>query len=906
MAGQQLAEDRIFNVARRLTDPEARHEYLEQVCGDLALRGRLQSLLEAHSEEGFMESPPVEAALTVDEPVTERPGSVVGPYKLREQIGEGGMGVVFVAEQERPIRRKVALKVIKPGMDSKAVVARFEAERQALAMMDHPNIAKVLDAGTTDSGRPYFAMELVKGIPITGYCDKNKLTIRERLNLFVQVCQAIQHAHQKGIIHRDIKPSNVLVTMHDGKPVPKVIDFGVAKALNTRLTDKTIYTEHLQIVGTLLYMSPEQAELSGLDVDTRSDVYSLGVLLYELLTGTTPFQQTELDAAGFDEQRRMIRETDPPRASQRISSLGETATAVAEHRKTDAKKLQQSVRGDLDCIVMKSLEKDRIRRYATATGLASDIQRVLRSEPIEARPPSASYRFRVFVCRNKGMVTAAAVVLLLLLLGVVGTTSGWRQAIKRSEELRKRTDALENKNSELDRVVKDYLDELIQRALAAAMSGDRNATLTAIQQAKEAGMSDATSDMLRGQLELYSGNLDEAIVLLKRSRQSDANVTVLAMLAVAYGLADDPVERNNVLQELESKRPESARDYLFLGESRLYFDTATGIDLITKSMQMEDSPLNHAVLADAYVHQALEIGNQALIAQALRHADAAALLMPRNTYALNVHLFAHAAAIRLTDDQDRINELRMSGDRVAAQLADVSSTAMSHSMRAHYFDSIGAAATAFAESQKAVDAGGTGYFRLQCASLAYRLDDADTALHILDEEEAIRNPVVSIARAELLALEPSRREEAIRFAQEHLRRNRDALRDFRKGAWQLPESIGLILNGSTSAVAPSKRSGGRSNSIDSAVLAYIDERNEDKLLEEARSSTRPAEALCIAHKMIGVTALVEGDKDKAKSHFADCLKTGYFIPDLYWAAAYLGRLNREPEWSRKLADAAKE
>ncbi len=279
-----------------------------------------------------------------------------------EQIGEGGMGTVFVAEQERPIRRKVAIKVIKPGMDSKAVVARFEAERQALAMMDHLNIAKVLDAGTTEAGRPYFAMELVRGIPITDYCDDNRLPIRERLELFVHVCHAIQHAHQKGIIHRDIKPTNVLVTLHDGTPVPKVIDFGVAKALNTRLTDRTIYTEHLQVIGTLLYMSPEQAELSGLDIDTRSDIYSLGVLLYELLTGTTPFQKKDLDHAALDEQRRIIREKDPPRASVRISSLGETATGIAEHRKTDPKKLRQLVRGDLDWIVLRALEKDRTRR----------------------------------------------------------------------------------------------------------------------------------------------------------------------------------------------------------------------------------------------------------------------------------------------------------------------------------------------------------------------------------------------------------------------------------------------------------------------------------------------------------------------------------------------------------------
>ncbi len=371
MGSRQPDEETIFHTARKIDDAEARREYLGQICaGDQPLRDRVEALLNVHEQElAFLNSEAVSPPPTAEPAsLTERPGTTIGRYRLMEKIGEGGMGIVYVAEQEKPLRRKVALKVIKPGMDSKAVTARFEAERQALAMMDHPNIAKVFDAGTTDAGHPFFVMELVKGVPITDYCDQNKLTIRERLALFIHVCQAIHHAHQKGIIHRDIKPSNVLVTLHDVAPVPKIIDFGVAKALNTRLTDRTVYTEHLQIIGTLLYMSPEQAQLSGLDVDTRSDIYSLGVLLYELLTGTTPFQQQDLDRAGFDEQRRIIREQEPPRASMRISNLGETATAIAEQRRTDASRLHQQIRGDLDWIVLKALEKDRTRRYESAAG----------------------------------------------------------------------------------------------------------------------------------------------------------------------------------------------------------------------------------------------------------------------------------------------------------------------------------------------------------------------------------------------------------------------------------------------------------------------------------------------------------------------------------------------------------
>ena len=329
------------------------------------------------------------------------PGTVIGPYKLLQQIGEGGMGTVFMAEQTQPVQRKVALKVIKPGMDSRQVIARFEAERQALAMMDHVNIARVLDAGATEAGRPYFVMELVHGVPITKYCDDNHLTPRERLELFVPVCQAIQHAHQKGIIHRDIKPSNVMVTLYDGKPVPKVIDFGVAKATEQKLTERTLFTQYGTMVGTLEYMSPEQAEMSALGVDTRSDIYSLGVLLYELLTGSTPLTHKRMKEAAYAEILRMIKEEEPPKPSTRLSDSGEALASISAQRHTEPAKLTKLVRGELDWIVMKTLEKDRNRRYETANGFAADVQRYLNDEPVQACPPSAGYRFRKFARRNK-------------------------------------------------------------------------------------------------------------------------------------------------------------------------------------------------------------------------------------------------------------------------------------------------------------------------------------------------------------------------------------------------------------------------------------------------------------------------------------------------------------------------
>ncbi|HEV8001919.1 MAG TPA: serine/threonine-protein kinase, partial [Planctomycetaceae bacterium] len=472
---------------------------------------------------GDLQSPddelPRTPAATVIGDAAVRVGIVIGSYKLIEQIGGGGFGLVFVAEQQKPVRRRVALKVIKPGMDTHEVITRFEAERQALALMDHPNIARVLDAGTTDSGRPYFVMELVHGIPITEYCDRNRLTPGERLELFVLVCRAIQHAHQKGIIHRDIKPSNVLVTLHDGIPVVKVIDFGVAKALHQPLTDKTIYTRFAQIIGTPLYMSPEQAEMSGLDIDTRSDIYSLGVLLYELLTGTTPFDRKRLSQAAYDELIRIIRDEEPPRPSTRLSHSTETLSVVAAQRRTEPARLSRMFRGDLDWITMRALEKDRTRRYETANGLARDVERYLNDEPVEAGPPGAGYRLRKFARKNRMALRIVGAFLLLLVLGAIASTG---QAIRATvaernatsqrdiarkneleasqarEETRKERDKVADANQKLQRTLGDLRHTLYVSDLNRAFTFWRDGNVERVEEILDRHRPRAGQEDIRG------------------------------------------------------------------------------------------------------------------------------------------------------------------------------------------------------------------------------------------------------------------------------------------------------------------------------------------------------------------------------------------------------------------------
>ncbi len=446
MSNARLDVKAIFCEAITKESPTELAAYLDQACGgDNGVRDRVKVLMRADRAAGrFLGGSQLCETAPLEPPsMGEGPGSQIGPYKLLEELGQGAFGVVYMAEQRDTLRRPVAVKIIKPGMDSKEIIARFEAERQALALMNHPNIARVFGAGATASGRPYFAMELVKGLSITEHCDRKNLATDQRLRLFITVCHAVQHAHQKGIIHRDIKPSNILVTETDDDPTAKVIDFGIAKALHQPLTDHTLVTGRGQKLGTPLYMSPEQADPKSADVDTRSDIYSLGVVLYELLTGSTPVDRKRLHNATLEDITRIICEEEPLRPSTRISTLGDTATEVCKHRQTEPRRLSALMRGDLDWIVMKCLEKDRSRRYDTASGLAKDVQRYLDHQPVEATPASALYTLRKFAKRNRSRIQASAVAVLLFGLLVAGGLS-WPVAAEKNRLAAAKTKAHEN------------------------------------------------------------------------------------------------------------------------------------------------------------------------------------------------------------------------------------------------------------------------------------------------------------------------------------------------------------------------------------------------------------------------------------------------------------------------------
>jgi serine/threonine protein kinase/tetratricopeptide (TPR) repeat protein len=636
---------------RRLFDlvvaaqPDEREAILDRECGeDAALRRRIKAMVEAAEDDQFLGDPTedsktISAMTTI--PPRENSGEIIDRYKLLEQIGEGGFGTVWMAEQSEPLKRRVALKIIKLGMDTKQVIARFEAERQALAMMDHPNIAKVFDAGATDTGRPYFVMEYIKGIPILEYCDTERLDTQTRLELFMQVCHAIQHAHHKGIIHRDVKPSNVLITLHDGVPVPKVIDFGIAKATNAELTARTLFTEHRQMIGTPAYMSPEQAEMSGLDIDTRADIYSLGVLLYELLTGTTPFDTKSLMEAGFAEMMRIIREEEPHKPSTRLSTLGESATRTAQQRHTDAARLGTLLRGELDWIVMKCLEKNRTRRYGTANALADDIRRHLSDEPVAAGPPSARYRLSKFVRRHRGGVLAATIVVAALVLGMVGTTTGMLWAIHEKDRAETAEQGMEH---ELTRAteVKRLITEMLGSINPIIAQGRDTPVLNGI-------LDDTAQRLSDGEItdDLIAAELHHVIGVSYRDLGSWANAWEHIPVALEI--------RTRLLGEDNPATLQSAHEMISLHEQRRQFGKMEPLALRTLELRMSTLGPEHPDTLRSMAAKAAIYGATG------RHAEAAAIIVQTLEIQRRVLGSEHRDTLESMNDLGRVylNENRL-------------------------------------------------------------------------------------------------------------------------------------------------------------------------------------------------------------------------------------------------------
>ena len=678
-----MSEATIFAAALEKADPAERAAYLAEACGDDArLRRRIEALLKAHAEPDEILDAPVQHNQTLDYASnTEKPGSMIGPYKLKEQIGEGGFGLVFVAEQTEPVKRKVALKVIKPGMDSRQVIARFEAERQALALMEHPNIAKVLDAGATDTGRPYFVMELVRGIPVTAYCDRNQLSPKDRLELFVTVCQAIQHAHQKGIIHRDIKPSNVLVTSHDGKPVAKVIDFGVAKAISQQLTDRSVYTSFAQMIGTPLYMSPEQAEMSGLDVDTRSDIYSLGVLLYELLTGTTPLDRQKFAQAAYDEVRRLIREEEPPKPSTRLSS-SESIASIAAQRHLEPAKLSKLLRGDLDWITMKALEKDRTRRYETANGLARDIQRYLNDEAVEACPPSTGYRLRKFAHRNRAGLTMAAVIALLLVSCLAVST--W-QAVRatRAERIARAAQHAEAKRAEGERQAK------LEAQANAELAGQRLVQVEAERQKADAAKVEAQEK--EAEANVVVKFFEEQVFAAARPKGQHGGQGAAVTLRDAIAASEPALGKSFVAQPLVEARLRMVLGITFsyLAEheqARSQFERAWELNMRNQGPEHPDTLVSMTELASSYANlnrptEALKMREEVLEVQKR--------MLPRNHHDTLVSM--HNLASSYSETNRRAEALKLFEEVLEIQRRvlpkdDPTTIAVMHNLASSYSD----------------------------------------------------------------------------------------------------------------------------------------------------------------------------------------------------------------------------
>ncbi len=894
----------IFAAAIEKTAPGEREKFLGEACqGDSEVRARVDALLQAHDNpDSFLERPDPDLLPTAMQPsITEKPGSIIGPYKLLQQLGEGGMGVVYMAEQLRPVERRVALKIIKPGMDSKQVIARFEAERQALAMMDHPNIAKILDAGMTESGRPYFVMELVKGIPMMQYCDKQHLTPRERLELFIPVCQAVQHAHQKGVIHRDLKPSNVLIALYDDKPVPKVIDFGVAKATSQKLTEKTMFTEYGQIVGTLEYMSPEQANLNQLDIDTRSDIYSLGVLLYELLTGVTPFDSRRLRSVAFDDMMRIIREEEPPKPSTRLSTI-DTLPSVASNRRTEPKKLSALIHGELDWIVMRSLEKERGRRYGTASSLADDIQRFLTDEPVEACPPSTTYRLQKFACRNFVQVAVSATFALLVVSFAVYATLNWQRQRYLVRELAVTNQQLEEQKQQAvtaqteaehtaemyRQTLEKHYDVLLEKAIMAAVSGDLPTFQAAIDDASHAGASSVRLKALRGLAAMFAGQYDEAVGILEKVvEEHPESVTAWASLFWVYDTMGNLERLGQPLRALEGMTPADEFDVLLMGHARMWSDPLDTVEELSDVVERQPTSMfARALLADALAYCAESTGEIEYADRAMAHVAHALAVLPDDPFILSVALDVHTVSTVLGNQSNRdTSEIQTKADSIAAKLEERFPDYLhGRFVRAVHFTAL----QQLEEADKewvAIQKRGGGI-----GIAGYRL-----------------GIVVQLGRYEKLpqsgrtsffaAYFAGDREKALQAVD---RIPPDAPLIFRLWGYYIRNMCGQHSQAIEGWEALQEKED-LSWWIDRALRLYLKQATADKILAEAGESSQQ---VTHAHLYIALDLLSKGDPD-ARTHLQRCVEANAFTSNTHQLAlALLAHMERYPDWPNSLRQPA--
>lgn len=891
-----MNDESIFSAAIEIPVGDARDQFVREACGeDRSQQRRVEALLAGHeqsnslldeiSDESDLQS---FVGTTIQGTSSSGGGHVAGKYRLLHMLGEGGMGSVFLAEQTHPVKRRVAVKIIKQGLNSDQFIARFEAERQAIAMMDHPNIAKVLDAGCLSDGRPFFVMEQVKGTPITEFCNQNKLNPNERLELFTKVCNAVQHAHQKGIIHRDLKPSNVLVAMYDNEPVPKVIDFGVAKATHQPLTEQTLYTVPGQIVGTWEYMSPEQAILNQLDVDTRADIYSLGVILYELLTGHTPLNLKSLRPEELEERLRRIREQEPSRPSLRISVSNQSAGgrdegALAVYRDSDSANLKRSLRGDLDWIVMKALEKKREDRYETANGFAAEIRRFLNDEPISFRPPSTWEYFGRFYRRNRTLVRSVVISVFALALGLA-------IALFSLNELRTRNQELADEKSEKELLLEQLAGELIEKAIIHALNDDAPKMREALDAADKASTCGEWRDLLEGLLQLYGENTGKAIEFLEKAVDHNPDsVAANGLLAKALMLEGNFELFLARMETVNKMQPDTEFDRLFTSAGQIMAEYDEAHPNLKSALDVRLMPLGIAIEAQSLGHRALHLGDQDIARRAIRRIAAAREFLPDNRFVKMIEVSVHHTAYNL--GVEGIDESVVL--KVIEEAGDMGSYCIGHAVNAMTYLDLAMpneAEAAFLEASKHGNWWSI-YSWILCSEQDF--DEANRFLtkHNLRHESQFQSHYETAALMRIQILAGQLSGEKLKTSLLGPSKELASQVDTSKVALnQLSRNIELLLLAGNlddarevCAEAPRELNSAQ-EVLFLSLFTSVDDPFVQSLMEESRFNAVQL------HYSYGLVELAQGNRDLAIEHFDKAIETKFFFYDYYHKARALRKL----------------